>query len=113
MGKFTGYTYEQYQNEMCDRAIENNKLDLVCYLYGIGKLHTLNLSEKEAENVRIHAKIYKYTFSPVYVGQTNCENAVKRLEKHIEYLTKVRESNGRIIEPLYMSYWKNVYAREA
>ena len=40
--KFKGYTYTEYQNEMCDKAIESNENALELYTMeclGIARLH--------------------------------------------------------------------------
>ena len=112
MNKFKGYTYTEYQNYMCTKAIESNTHNLYCYLYGIGKLDSTFISQEEKEEIKIFATIHKYTFFPQYVGQITCEKEIERLEKAIAYLRNIRESKGKIIDPLYMSYWKNVYSKE-
>lgn len=99
--RFTGYTYTEYQNEMCDRAIASNENALELY-----------------KKVRDGKPIPPSTgfmglpwYAPQLIGISELNRRIEKTEKAIEYLRAIRNSNGQIIEPTYKRYWDNVYSR--
>lgn len=97
MRDFTGYTYMEYQNEMCDRAIESNEREL-------------DLLEK-ARDCRPLDTAYKASYQACFIGIFELNRRIERTKRALSYLKAVRESNGQIIEPLYKAYWDNVYSK--
>lgn len=97
-GKFKGYTYTEYQNEMCDKAIEMNEREL-------------ELLEKARDNKPLDT-VYRASYSAEFVGISEINRRIESTKKALEYLRAIRESNGQIIEPIYKTYWDNVYSKE-
>lgn len=95
--KFRGYTYAEYQNEMCDKAIESCEREL-------------DLLEK-ARDCRPLDTVYKASYQVGFIGISEINRRIERTKKALEYLRAVRNSNGQIIDPSYKRYWDNVYHR--
>lgn len=98
--KFKGYTYAEYQNEMCDKAIESNE-------------NALELYKRARDGKLISSTGFMGlpSYAPQLIGISELNRRIEKTEKAIEYLKTIRNSNGLIIEPLYRSYWDNVYSR--
>lgn len=97
MRKFQGYTYTEYQNEMCDKAIESNEREL-------------ELLEK-ARDCKPLDTVYRASYAAEFIGISEINRRIEQTKKALEHLRAVRESNGQIIEPLYKTYWDNVYGK--
>lgn len=96
-GKFKGYTYTEYQNEMCDKAIESCEREL-------------NLLEKARESKPLDT-VYKASYQACFIGISEINRRIEHTKNSLEYLRAIRNSNGQIIEPTYKRYWDNVYNR--
>ena len=96
-GKFKNYTYAEYQNEMCDKAIDMNEREL-------------ELLERARDNKPLDT-VYKASYSAEFIGISEINRRIERTKKALEYLRAIRESNGQIIEPIYKIYWENVYSK--
>lgn len=100
-GRFKGYTYTEYQNEMCDKAIESNE-------------NALELYKKARDNKPTPPStgfMGLPWYAPQLIGISELNRRIEKTEKAIEYLRAIRNSNGQIIEPTYKRYWDNVYNR--
>lgn len=95
--KFKGYTYTEYQNEMCDRAIESGEREL-------------ELLEKARDGKPLDT-VHKASYQACFIGISEINRRIERTKKWLEYLRAIRNSNGQIIEPTYKRYWDNVYNR--
>lgn len=95
--KFKGYTYTEYQNEMCDKAIEANEKALELY--------------KKARNGETINPLRLESYAPQLIGISELNNRIKKTEQALKYLKAIRESNGQIIEPIYKSYWDKIYSK--
>jgi tetratricopeptide (TPR) repeat protein len=98
--RFKGYTYTEYQNEMCDKAIESNENALELYKRA-----------RDGKPISSTGFMGLPSYAPQLIGISELNRRIERTEKAIEHLREVRNSNGLIIEPLYKSYWDNVYSR--
>lgn len=101
-GRFKGYTYTEYQNEMCDKEIESNENALELY--------------KKARDGKTTSSSTGFMglpwYAPQLIGISELNRRIEKTEKAIEYLRAIRNSNGQIIEPTYKRYWDNVYSKE-
>lgn len=95
--KFKGYTYTEYQNEMCDKAIESGEREL-------------ELLEKARDGKPLDT-VHKASYQACFIGISEINRRIERTKKWLEYLRTIRNSNGQIIEPTYKRYWDNVYNR--
>jgi hypothetical protein len=96
-GRFKGYTYTEYQNEMCNRAIESGEREL-------------ELLEKARDSKSLDT-VHKASYHACFIGISEINRRIEHTKKSLEYLRAVRNSNGQIIEPIYKRYWDNVYHR--
>ena len=99
-GRFKGYTYTEYQNEMCDKAIESNENALELYKMA-----------RDGKPIPSTGFMGLPSYAPQLIGISELNRRIEKTEKAIEYLRAVRNSNGQIIEPMYKRYWDNVYNR--
>lgn len=95
--RFKGYTYTEYQNEMCDKAIESCEREL-------------DLLEKARDGKPLDT-VYKSSYQACFIGISEINRRIEHTKKSLEYLRAVRNSNGQIIDSVYKRYWDNVYNR--